>query len=207
MAKLVKKGAEANIYDSIFEGQRVIVKGRPTKRYRIPQIDARLRSQRTRQEIKLMREARGHGIGTPKVVSSDETLCTITMERIEGETLKEFLSGGKLAVMRKVGEDVGRLHAAGMFHGDLTTSNVVVRGGRPFFIDFGLGGFSKRVEDMATDLSVLREALESTHHRVAGRCWKLAVSGYRKTNPRSGEVFERMEKIESRARYRKREQI
>jgi len=195
MTKLIKRGAEANIYESVLDGQRVIVKERPVKRYRIP---------RTRQEIKLMREARGHGIGTPRVVSSDQALCTITMERIDGETLKDFLSKGRLTIMAKMGEDIGRLHAAGMFHGDLTTSNVVVKEGRPFFIDFGLGGFSKRIEDMATDLSVLRESLESTHSKIAGQCWTLVVSGYKKTNPRYAEVFERMGKIESRARYRNR---
>jgi Kae1-associated kinase Bud32 len=199
--KILRRGAEAILYESTIDGQKVLVKERLVKKYRIPQIDARLRLQRTRQEIKIMREARGHGICTPRIVSSDEEKCTIAMERIDGEILKDFLCSGKLDVMRKVGEDLGRLHSIGIFHGDLTTSNIIVKEGKPFFIDFGLGGFSKRIEDMATDLAVLREALESTHHKIAERCWKLIVSGYRRTNPKSDEIFERMEKIEFRARY------
>lgn len=202
--KVLRRGAEATIYESVFDGQEVLVKERSAKRYRIPQIDAVLRSNRTRQEIKLMREARGHGIMTPKVVHSDETLSVITMEKINGPTMRDFLSRApsNFSVCKRAGEEIGKMHSAGIIHGDLTTSNMIVAGKEVFFIDFGLGKFSRRVEDMATDLSVLREALDAGHHRISGKCWKSVESGYRKSNPRWADVIRRMGKIEARGRYK-----
>ncbi|MBI4894331.1 MAG: Kae1-associated serine/threonine protein kinase [Candidatus Aenigmarchaeota archaeon] len=204
--KVLKRGAEATIYESVFDGQDVIVKERSAKRYRIPQIDAALRSNRTRQEIKLMREARGHGVMTPKIVHSDEALSVITMEKIGGIVMKDFLlrKPVKISVCRTAGEGIGKMHAAGMVHGDLTTSNMIVRGRDVFFIDFGLGRFSRRVEDMATDLGVLREALVAGNYKTSGRLWSSIVSGYRRSNPRWREVMLRMGKIESRGRYKSR---
>jgi len=201
--KVLKRGAEATIYETTFDGQEVLVKERTAKRYRIPQIDAVLRSNRTRQELKLMREARGHGVMTPRVIDSDEVLSVITMEKVKGTVMKDFLSKSpaRTSIFRKVGEGIGKMHSAGIIHGDLTTSNMMVSGKDVFFIDFGLGRFSRRVEDMATDLSVLQEALRASHHKISARCWGMAESGYKKSNPRWREVFERMSKIESRGRY------
>lgn len=204
--KVLKRGAEATIYESVFEGQDVVVKERSAKRYRIPQIDAVLRSNRTRQEIKLMREARGHGVMTPRIVHSDEVLSVITMEKIDGPTMKDFLSkkAAKTDVCRRLGREIGKMHAAGIIHGDLTTSNVILKGKDVFFIDFGLGKFSKRVEDMATDLGVLREALTAGNHGTSAALWKSVASGYRKSNPMWAEVMRRMDKIDSRGRYKQR---
>jgi N6-L-threonylcarbamoyladenine synthase/protein kinase Bud32 len=102
-----------------------------------------------------------------------------------------------------MGEEIGKMHSFGIIHGDLTTSNMILDGDDVHLIDFGLGHFSKRVEDMATDLRVLQEALTSTHNRISGRCWSRVMSGYR-TNPSWEAVDRRMGKIESRGRYKKR---
>jgi len=204
--RVIKRGAEATIYETTLDGQRVLVKERSAKRYRIPQIDAVLRSNRTRQELKLMREARGHGVMTPRIVDSDEALSVITMEEVKGTVMKDFLSKSpaKVSIFKKIGEGIGKMHSAGIIHGDLTTSNMMVSGKDVFFIDFGLGKFSRRVEDMATDLSVLQEAIRASHYRASARCWKMVESGYRRSCGRWREVFLRMGRIESRGRYRDR---
>lgn len=60
------------------------------------------------------------------------TFC-IFMEHIEGESLKALLQRGVLsgtaleAVLEEVGRAVARLHDGGLVHGDLTTSNILVR--------------------------------------------------------------------------------
>ena len=106
----------------------------------------------------------------------------IYMERVEGRTAKEWLLGEpslekRQEVARAIGRRVGELHDAGIVHGDLTTSNMIVReprggkseggsggGGGIALIDFGLGAQAvKNPEDKAVDLYVLERALASMH--------------------------------------------
>ena len=68
----------------------------------------------------------------------------------------------------RVGEDVGRhvaaMHDGGLIHGDLTTSNILVRedDGRVVIIDFGLAHNSIIAEDKGVDLYVLERAVTVT---------------------------------------------
>lgn len=60
------------------------------------------------------------------------------------------------------------MHLSDTIHGDLTTSNMMVRrppGHEPevLLIDFGLAHVSNLIEDKAVDLYVLERALISTH--------------------------------------------
>lgn len=72
----------------------------------------------------------------PAVLGVDWEAGWLALEWIEGESLKEGIRGwgvvgreeGVLrATLRRLGELVGRLHLAGVVHGDLTTSNVMLR--------------------------------------------------------------------------------
>jgi Kae1-associated kinase Bud32 len=201
--KILKQGAEAIIYEDEFDGQKVLVKERVKKRYRISQIDDKLRKERTRQEIKLMRESRGIGVLIPRVISSDDISAKIVMEKIEGVLMKDFLRKKFSAkICRLLGEEIGKLHLSGIIHGDLTTSNVIISKGRIYFLDFGLGEFSKRIEDMATDLSVLEESLKATHNKIYKKCWNEIIVGYELRNKNQKEVFKTLEEIKSRGRYK-----
>jgi TP53 regulating kinase and related kinases len=59
------------------------------------------------------------------------------------------------------------MHDADVVHGDLTTSNIMVRSPKVVsdivLIDFGLGMMQPTVEDKAVDLYVLERAFLSTH--------------------------------------------
>lgn len=64
------------------------------------------------------------------------------------------------------------MHDAEIVHGDLTTSNIMVRnedtscslpGVDAVLIDFGLGIMKPSVDDKAVDLYVLERAFASTH--------------------------------------------
>lgn len=205
MEKLIfKQGAEAIIYLEKIDNQEVLVKERIKKRYRLEKIDQKLRKERTRQEIKLMREARGIGVLTPTVISSDEYYSKIMMEKIDGILVKDFLSNGKdfAKVCREIGEKIGKLHSAGIIHGDLTTSNMIISDGKVYFLDFGLGYFSKRIEDMATDLSVVQEALKATHNKIYKEAWNKVIVGYKKESPKGKDVLRVLDNLESRGRYK-----
>ncbi len=207
--QILKQGAEAILYLDKFDGQKVLVKERIKKDYRISQIDEKIRRERTRQEIKLLTDARSVGVPTPKILSTDEKENKIVMEFIEGKLLKDFLDSAKQNEIKKicveVGKLIGKLHTAGIIHGDLTTSNMIVADKKIFFIDFGLGSFSKRIEDQGVDMNVMQEALKATHYKALKTCWENIVKGYRQTHAGAEQVMKKVDEIEKRARYAERE--
>ncbi len=200
--KIIKRGAEAVLYRT--DGS--IVKDRIKKNYRISEIDNELRTQRTRLEARLLSEGRRSGVATPQVFSVEEN--RIVMEHIEGERLKELINKtdekSRKWIANLIGISVALLHNAGIIHGDLTTSNMILKGKKIYFIDFGLGSFSKRIEDFATDLSVLKEALKSTHYKYLNSLWQNIIKAYKEKNPNAEKVLAQLENIEKRGRYVKR---
>ena len=207
--EIIARGAEAVLYADVLDGRNVMVKERVRKGYRLAQIDERLRRERTNREVKLLTDARAAGVPTPQVLDSDSATGKIVMEFVDGERVKEYLdrassaSAGK--VCRRIGESVGRLHAAGMVHGDLTTSNMILRpDGKVVFIDFGLGGHTARVEDKAVDMKLLHDAIKAAHFRLLDKCWKNITDGYVKEYKNAGEVIKQIESIEGRMRYAER---
>ncbi|MFH1229243.1 MAG: KEOPS complex kinase/ATPase Bud32 [Candidatus Aenigmatarchaeota archaeon] len=199
--KIIKRGAEAILY--IEDGK--LVKERLKKGYRLPEIDTRLRKLRTRKEAKLLSEARRIGVETPKIFSVDEKEFKIRMEFVKGERIKEFFNeasdANRKKVAREIGRMVGLLHKSSIVHGDLTTSNMILKDKKVFFIDFGLGGTSFKTEDLAMDLSVFKEALKSTHFNYLDLLWNSFIKGYEQTNDNFNKVLDTLNGIEKRGRY------
>ncbi len=207
--EILYRGAESIIYIGKFDGQKVLVKERIPKKYRLEQIDSKLRKARTRKEVKLLSEARKFGVHTPAVIDVDESKSKISMEFVEGTRLKEFLNSASKSDIQKicfeVGRIVGKLHANGIVHGDLTTSNMIVKDGEIFLIDFGLGEFSKRIEDQGVDLNLLQEAMKSTHFKIMDIAWENLLKGYIQEYSNAEKALRKVEEIEKRARYVQRE--
>ena len=74
--------------------------------------------------------------------------------------------------IRSVGRGVAKLHNGDVIHGDLTTSNMMLRlssgggdvdVGEVVMLDFGLSAVGSQHEDKAVDLYVLERAFSSTH--------------------------------------------
>ena len=201
---IIKRGAEAILYKE----KENLVKERIKKGYRISQIDDDLRKVRTKKEAKLISEARRTGVNSPSIISIDEKNFKITMEFIDGIRLKEFFNETndeeRAKVAEQVGKAVGKLHSSGIVHGDLTTSNMILKDDKIFFIDFGLGEFSKRIEALGTDLSVLKKAFQSTHFEYLNLLWESFIKGYKQTNSNFNKVLDVLDNIEKRGRYVKR---
>mgnify|MGYP001083723491 CR=1 FL=1 len=203
--EIIYRGAESVLYLDNFEGQQVLVKERIEKKYRIAQIDKKIRKMRTRGEVRLLTEARKVGVLTPKILFVDEANHKIIMEFIDGTRIKELLYTADRTTAERIcfeiGKLVGKLHAAGIVHGDLTTSNMILKDEQIYFIDFGLGEFSKRLEDQGVDLNLLFEALKSTHFKILKLCWENIVKGYREEYKNAEQALNKVEEIEKRARY------
>ncbi|HMB51218.1 MAG TPA: bifunctional N(6)-L-threonylcarbamoyladenine synthase/serine/threonine protein kinase [Natronoarchaeum rubrum] len=192
------RGAEATVE---IEADRV-VKRRVPKRYRHPDLDERLRRQRTTLEARLTSEARRHGVPTPLVRDVDPREATIVFEHVGDADLQADLTVDRA---RAVGRHLAALHGAGMVHGDPTTRNVRVDladgpgGDGVYLIDFGLGFYTDAVEDYAMDLHVFAQSLDGTADDPAAM--RAAVEdGY--ADAGDDAVIEQLREIESRGRYR-----
>lgn len=72
-----------------------------------------------------------------------------------------------------------------------------------YFIDFGLGFISKKLEDKAVDLHLLKEALEAKHFKHWQELWKEIEKSYKNQYPKeSKKILERLRAVERRGRYK-----
>lgn len=200
---LLKRGAEAELVASEYLGRPTVEKRRVVKRYRHGSLDASLRASRLRTEARLMSEARRVGVAVPVMYDIDPEGNRLILERLDGPTAKEVLDRGgppARAVCRAIGRAAAALHRADIVHGDLTTSNAILSGGRVHLIDFSLGEKTSSIEAKGVDIHLLREALTSAH-RDAEAYYTLVVSAYRRGYPRAAEVLAKVREIEERGRY------
>ena len=200
--KVIGRGAEAVLY---LEDGRV-TKERVKKGYRHPDIDFRIRKMCTRRENKLLFSASSL-IDVPKVFDFSDSDMKIVMEFIRGDTLRDVLGSfpkiKRAKVCGQLGRSIALLHDANIIHGDLTTSNFILKDNRLYFIDFGLGFFSAKAEDKAVDIHLLRQALESKHYRHFEECFDAVIAGYKKTSVNAKQVLDRFAAVERRGRYKR----
>ena len=199
MKKILQQGAEAIIY---LDGKNVI-KDRIKKSYRNAILDERIRKQRTRSESKLLEKA--SKIIDSAVPSQSKEKFLIQMPFIDGEKMSEHLDNFSLNKQKslcvKIGESVAKLHAQNIIHGDLTTSNMILKDNKVFFIDFGLGFISNKMEDKAVDIHLFKEELEAKHFKNWETLFNEFLKGYQKYSEHK-KILEQMKKVELRGRYR-----
>jgi TP53 regulating kinase and related kinases len=207
--KLVYRGAEADVYKGDWCGHAAIYKMRKPLLYRLPELDRLIRSQRTVHEAQMIHQTKRAGVSAPHLyyLSPDEAL--LVMEYLEGERLKTVLLEAGLSNKRvralggEFGRSIARLHAAGIMHGDLTTSNVIVDGGSLSLIDFGLAVHSQRLEDHAVDLRLIKETLTGAHNDVSKAFMRSLLAGYSSVlgRARAEAATRKLAEIERRGRY------
>lgn len=200
--KLISQGAEAKIF--LNEKENLIIKNRTPKLYRISELDKKIIKQRTKAERKLLEKA-SKIISAPNPLPSKE-INIIKMPFVNGKKLSNFLNNFPLKkqkeIMEKAGKSIAELHKNDIIHGDLTTSNMILKEENIFFIDFGLGYISKKIEDKAVDLHLLKQALEAKHFVHWKELFQKFQEVYSKNYSEFHKVFERMNAIEKRGRYR-----
>ena len=200
---LLKRGAEAELRRTEWHGRAAVEKVRTRKAYRHEVLDDALRGVRLRMEARLMAEARKLGLSVPTIYDVDLRGHRLVMEHIDGPQVKEVLQQ-RLAdprpIARAVGRLTGTLHANGLVHGDLTTSNLLWRDGRIYAIDFSMGEKTDSMEARGVDLRLLKEAWTSAHFDLAD-LFDEVLAGYREAFPRAAEAVAKLGEIEDRGRY------
>lgn len=202
--KLLSQGAEAKIF--LEDGR--IIKERVSKSYRHPELDLKIRKRTTRFESRLLERA-AKLIPVPKILKNCDKKMEIEMEFLDGKKLRDAVDSmtpkERDEVFTTVGKQIAKIHNADIIHGDLTTSNMILHKGKVYFIDFGLGFISPKVEDKAVDLHLLKQALESKHYKHFEECYNAAMKGYESESNDFKKLNERLKKVEGRGRYKARQ--
>ena len=115
------------------------------------------------------------------------------MEAIDGVMLKDVINDD---LAYKTGLEISKLHSADIIHGDITSSNIMLRDDDLVFIDFGLGRYSDLEEDKAVDLLVLKKSLQSIDYEKALSYFDIVLKGYN-----SPKIIDKISDIEHRGRY------
>lgn len=201
--KLIKKGAEADIYVTEWQNSDAILKIRKSKNYRNPILDKNLRKQRTIKESQTIMEVKSFGIPVPLVYFVNLEKSSILMQRIPGKPIHDLPDSKVITLAKQMGNLVGMLHQNGIMHGDLTTSNFIFFQNKVYVIDFGLSQKTIKPEDHAVDLRLIKEILNSAHAKIMEKAWKNFLTGYRSVvgTARYLKIIKLVSEIESRGRY------
>ncbi len=178
------RGAEAVLKNSKMLGRKIVIKERIPKTYRIPELDEKLRKERTRQEAKLLHRAKLAGVKCPTVLFVDE--FSIGMTKINGKRPKMKPEEG-----RNAGQMLAKLHNANIIHGDFTPANLLENKNEIYVIDFGLGFFSGDIEDKAIDVLTMLKSIKNSKDFLAGY----------EASKEYGKIMKRVEEVKKRARY------
>ena len=209
--KEISRGAEAVV---LLNNNRII-KQRLKKHYRIDILDNKLRKTRTKKELNLLKKS-SEIINVPKVTSFSDT--EIIMEYIDGNKLSEIfdkLSENEIEkICFKIGDSLGKLHSNNIIHNDLTTANIIIHSNEKelvkkyevYFIDFGLGFISAKIEDKAYDLHLLKQALKSRHYNKFEKAFFFIIKGYNRSYKEYKLIEERLNKIELRGRHKRKKE-
>ncbi len=214
--KLIHKGAEASLYYGHWFNKEVIFKYRIPKKYRLEELDKKIRTMRTMNESRALITVKNFGLNVPQVYEIDTKNSTIVMKYIKGEKLKDILNSlndnKKQEYFKKIGRDIALLHKNGHIHGDITTSNIIITQNEDIFlIDFGLHEYSDTIEDKSVDLHLFKRVLISSHGKDYEFCFKAFLEGYKSEYDKEdlnvyNMIIKNITAIETRGRYVKSEE-
>jgi TP53 regulating kinase-like protein len=210
VVELLYRGAEADVFKGEWCGLPSVFKVRNPLPYRLPELDRLIRTQRTVHEAQMIHLSKGAGVPTPYLYHLSPSDALLVMEYLDGRRLKTLLIEGELEehriteIAKEFGKSIGKLHSAGIMHGDLTTSNVIIdREGAVRLIDFGLAIHTQRLEDQAVDLRLIKETLTGAHNAISKRFMQSLLYGYSSVlgTGRTEEATKKLAEIERRGRY------
>ncbi|KAI9669916.1 MAG: serine/threonine-protein kinase bud32 [Alyxoria varia] len=233
-------------YDSNTEIEHIpalpaFLKHRPAKPYRHPILDAKLTRHRILAEARVLLKLLREGVAVPAVFALDWEEGWMLGEWVEGGTVRALMDAevpGWLdetrtdsekeqsydlpRLMTKIGKLAGRMHEVGVVHGDLTTSNLMLRGieattsiddaglqqshgdsdstdSEVVLIDFGLASQTVHEEERAVDLYVLERAFGSTHPKTEALFGEVLKS-YSASYKGAKAVLKRLDEVRMRGR-------
>lgn len=158
------------------------------------------------------------GLSAPVVYFVDYTShCIFLEEIIDSSTVRDHIVSTQQSdsckeselewLAERMGQILAKMHDEDVIHGDLTTSNMLLRRGLDsvesdlVLIDFGLSYISALPEDKGVDLYVLEKAFLSTHPNTEALFEKLLKS-YTASSKKSSAVIKKLDEVRLRGRKR-----
>jgi TP53 regulating kinase-like protein len=220
----------------------ILLKYRFKKQYRHPSLDVLLTRSRVTGEARALMKCLRSGVNVPGIRMVDASAGVIGIEWIEGKSVRHLLPGGaegeldkpqidddaseeeddplleygisQETLMGLIGTEIAKMHIADIIHGDLTTSNMMLRIPSSsthsprspetglVLIDFGLAYNSNLVEDKAVDLYVLERAFSSTHPDSEPLFASVLKAYQRKMGKEWAAIAKRLDDVRLRGRKR-----
>ncbi len=223
--RMIHQGAEAVIYQGKFLGENVVLKIRYPKKYRHPTLDFNLRFQRTKLEARILQRAHECLVNVPTVKAILTKHAGLTLKYVRGTHLTNLLSQPQHftneneqiwtsihhKLLQEVGRQVGRLHVAGIAHGDLTPHNMIVnyKERQVYLIDFGLASITNDPEKFATDLFTFLKTMQAVSRWNVTPLFESFLTTYKKEFSLNSKDFNpvmtQFNDLKKRGRYRVRE--
>ena len=183
---------------------------------RHPALDSQLTKDRHRAEARSLLKCKQIGVRVPTMFLCDSTQFIIVMQNLsQASTAKDCINkllgennrDQLVRLGREVGGVVAKMHQAGLIHGDLTSSNILVEKTADStyqlsMIDFGLSSLEGSAEDKGVDLYVLERALLSTHPNTEWLFQEMMDHYKLQYGKGVGEVVRKFEEIRLRGRKR-----
>lgn len=144
--------------------------------------------------------------------------CIFLEEILDSSTVRDHIASTQKSanscqqaelerLAERMGQILAKMHDEDVVHGDLTTSNMLLRPGGEaaesdlVLIDFGLSYTSALPEDKGVDLYVLEKAFLSTHPNTEEVFEKLLRS-YASASKKSSAVISKLDEVRLRGRKR-----
>uniref|UniRef100_A0A8C9PBK2 non-specific serine/threonine protein kinase n=1 Tax=Spermophilus dauricus TaxID=99837 RepID=A0A8C9PBK2_SPEDA len=155
------------------------------------------------------------GISAPVVFFVDYASNCLYMEEIEGSvTVRDYIRSALkaekapqifYALAKAIGQVLARMHDEDLIHGDLTTSNMLLKPPvdqlNIVLVDFGLSFVSGLPEDKGVDLYVLEKAFLSTHPNTEA-VFEAFLKSYSTFSKKSKPVLKKLNEVRLRGRKR-----
>lgn len=155
------------------------------------------------------------GISAPVVFFVDYASNCLYMEEIEGSvTVRDYIQSimetektpqSLFTLAKTIGQVLAQMHDEDLIHGDLTTSNMLLKPPveqlNIVLVDFGLSFVSGLPEDKGVDLYVLEKAFLSTHPNT-DTVFEAFLKSYSTSSKNSKPVLKKLDEVRLRGRKR-----
>lgn len=173
----------------MYSGKKAIVKDRfISENDRNINLILKIMKEQIIMEAKAILKCKTYGIAVPTLYLIDLKNYKIKMENVSGLVVSDFLKDNfdnteaVTELLFEIGVKLGEMHAINVCHGDLNTSNMLLKeNGSIVLINFGLSSLDPSINDKVMDLYILELCFINFHWQIADKFWLILI-GYKEVN-------------------------